>query len=213
MSTHKVLQLADKFAAKTTIAPPAGGVNQRFQEQRQKLSEFYDHFFPELRRVIARMENEIGTLRLRGFEKKTWKMMIEVYDRLITISKHIKEDKPYSGARELVEFALSRNTKSIIDNLDFLANHHLSRTNVDFKESEHLTHPKSVSLKQLIHLAEWARQFMDLNPLLNVPSSIPPAMPLGPVPVVTISPEEKADPGQLTNPAIPLAKRREDAGQ
>ena len=209
MSIQKVLEMAEKFV---TLAEEGKGTvvfqqpRNEYQVQREKLSNFFDSFHTQLRRIVAEMGNDLSTLKYRGFDAKMFKMFASVYDTLISLSKEIKEDKPYIAADKLVHYVFDRPTRIVLENLDYIAKSHVESTNVDFKESKMFRHPQIRSLDQLKQLALALKEYMEKNPLIEVPGTTSPLVPRMVEKRENI-PEFRAGQEDKTNPAIPGAKR------
>ncbi len=210
MSIQKVLEMADRFIA---LAEEGGGTvlkgphNLEYQDQRTRLSEFYDRLTTQLRRIISEMGSDLFTLKERAFDPKMFKLFVKSYQNLIDISKEVKEDKPYIAAEKLVHYVLERPNSAVLSNLDFLAKHHTQTTNVDFKPSNILKHPEIRSIDELQRLALHLRKFMAENPLIQPPGqSAPPAA--GLKEIVKEYPSFKAEHGDKTNPAVPFSKQK-----
>lgn len=185
MKNQKLLDAIDKFAAMMDLPPtkvspgsqlPGVNDNEQFAQQRERLAQFYEHFTSSLRRIRNELESEIGTLRMRNFDPKMWKLLVKVFQTVVEIYRETNPEKPYIAAEKLVHYVLDRQTAMYIDNLDFLAKHHLKETNVDFKASPVLGHPQMRSLDALKALAHELRQFMERYPLVKPLTTPPPRM-------------------------------------
>lgn len=183
MSIQKILEMAEKFVTLadegTVIKTPH---NMEYEDQRNRLSKFYDHFTRQLRVIINEMEGDLWMLRQRKFDSKLLKALSGVREELITIFKGIQEDKPYRAAEKLVNYVTNRSSKMILDNLDFLAKHHLQVTNEDFVPSPRMQHPQVHSLDALNKLATELKEFMEKNPLIVPPGATESEMPTRPPP-------------------------------
>lgn len=206
MKNQKLLEAIDKFAELldipvTKVSPgsqqPVPGDNEQFAKQRERLSEFYDHFSNGLRRIRNELENEVSVLRDRDFDPKMWQLLVKVFRAVVEIYKEISPEKQYIAAEKLVHYVFDRQTAMYIDNLDFLAKHHLKETNVDFKAGPVLGHPQMRSLDDLKTLAHGLREFMNRYPLIKPLTTPPPAMGLQQI-VQDIGNEEKAGQGEKT---------------
>lgn len=177
MSIQKVLEMADRFITLaeskrddgTTIKTPH---NLEFQDQRTRLAEFADHFSRSLRRVTSEMGSDLFTLKERRFDPKTFKAFGAVYQSLIDMFKGIQADKPYRAAEKLVSYVFDRPTRIVLENLDYLAKHHVQATNVDFAPSATLQHPQIRSIDALNKLAVELKEFMEKYPLIVPPGAI-----------------------------------------
>lgn len=202
MTSPKVLQLialAEEFEQKTIVTgPDKGEYNRKFQAQREMLAKFYDSFRSELRSTMGQMEGDLATLRERHFDKAMLALLAKVYRHLEEIYQHLTPEKPYKAAEELVNFVNERHQRSVIDNLQFLAKHHLEKTKPETLAPlpatvRHITEAKSLSM--LKELAAEVRAHMDQFPLIDglTPTPIPPRM----EPSI-LGPEEKAGPQDVT---------------
>lgn len=206
MKNQKLLEAIDKFAAMldipvTKVSPGSQqavpGDNEQFAQQRERLANFYEHFSNSLRRIRNELESEIGTLRERNFDPKMLKLLVKVFSTVVEIYREISSEKPYIAAEKLVHYVFDRQTAMYIDNLDFLAKHHLKQTNVDFKAGPVLGHPQMRSLEDLKSLAHGLREFMNRYPMIKPLTTPPPAMGLKDI-VQDIGTEEKAGQGDKT---------------
>jgi hypothetical protein len=210
MSNQKVLEMADMFIALaeegkgTVINTPH---NLEYQDQRNRLSDFYERFTWELRALIGGMGGDLFTLRERGFDGKMFKMFSKVYQNLIDISKEVKKNKPYIAAEKLVHYVLDKPSSSILENLNFLAKNHIQVTNVDFKPTSVLKHPEITSIDDLKKMALHLRKIMAEHPLIVPPgqSSLPPPRLEQNVPAV---PDFRVGQEDKTNPEGPKAKQK-----
>lgn len=167
--------MVEKFAA-LSDRPAA---NNEFQAQRERLAKFYEKLSSDLRHIRNEMGSELGTLKERDFDTEMFRLLAKVYDTLIELYKEIDPEKPYIAAEKIVHYVLEKPNAPYIDNLDFLAKHHLKKTNVDFGAGKTLIHPEMRSLDKLKILAHEARTFMARYPLImpftqsNPPVSLP----------------------------------------
>jgi len=205
MSIQKILDMAERFvtiAEETVLQSPA---NIEYKAQRDKLSQFYDIFYRQIRATISEMGSDLDTLKMRNFDPKMWKMLAKIYHSLIEISKEITEDKPYIAAEKLVHYVLDREGAIMLDNLDFLAKHHLKSTNVDFKPSKAFRQPETRSIDNIKKLALHVKKFMTENPLIESPSISRP--PSGLPETLKDVPAFFAGQEDVTNPGSPNAKK------
>lgn len=194
--------MAEKFVALADEGTNQGKTpNVIYQEQRDRLAKFHDHFKRQLRVIINEMEGDLWVLKQRRFDPKLFKALGNVREELINIFKSIQEDKPYRAAEKLVFYATNRPTKMVLDNLDFLAKHHLQVTNEDFVTSAMLQHPKIHSIDALNKLVLELQDFMTNNPLIVPPGTATSEAPTVPPPArgpVVIEPENKLGPEEKT---------------
>jgi hypothetical protein len=195
MSIQKVLEMAESFVTLaeeggTKIAPVP---RNEYQEQREKMSDFFDHFTTQMRRLIGEMGNDLHTLKERRFDSKMFKVFGDVYQSLISIFKEIKEDKPYIAAEKLVRFVSDK--AKLLESLESFAKQHVETTNVDFGPSKIFKHPEIRSLDQLRALAEGLGDFMEKNPLIVPPGmtavTVRPPSRMVEAPIFLAGPEDK----------------------
>lgn len=199
MSIQKILDMAEKFVSLADEGTSPD--NEKYQEQRNRLSKFYDHFTRQLRIIINEMGGDLFMLKERKFDPKMFSLFAKTYQELITINKSIQEDKPYRAAEKLVQYVFDRPTKMILDNLDFLAKHHLKVTNEDFVTSDRLQHPQIRSIEALNELATELKDYMTQHPLIVPPGSAGSETPTEPPPAAKrnlLGPENKLGPDDKT---------------
>lgn len=177
-----LLALANKLSKKiadddTIISEEKNNANKQFQYQREMLQKFSDVFSRKLRAIISQLESEMGTLKLRKFDPNMLRLMAKVKGSLEEIYMSIKEVKPYPAAYRLIEYITQRNQgRDIINNLEFLATHHLDSTRPEVMSplSSGLKHATIQSFKELRELAAKLQSHMENNQLLLEPGSNPP---------------------------------------
>lgn len=176
MKYQKVFEMLEKFttlAAQETVYQSP--VNIEFQNQRDRLTKFYGNFQSKLRAIISEIDGEIRILRERKFDDKMMKLLLKFHQDLISIYKEIDQDNPYPAAEKLVYYVLESPNKHIINNLDFLAKHHLQQTNVSFMAGKILQHPEIRGLAAVKELAGHLRSFMAQYPMIKPPPPLPQA--------------------------------------
>jgi hypothetical protein len=196
MTSPKVLQLMKKYADEgnqpTVMLEQSEG---RFTHQRKKLEEFSHHLQTKLRVVISEMEHDISVLKMRDFDKNMWKLLVGVWQHLESIYKTFHQDRPYDTAKKIIDYTNDRNTRAIIENLDFLGKDHVKKTNVDFAPTPNFINPEIRSLKLLLTLSNYVENYIKENPLMEkvknpmlpraeMPTWQPPATPQPNVPEV-----------------------------
>jgi hypothetical protein len=189
VKNHKLLEKIDKFAIMaevpiTRVFPDSKlpiTKNEAFQQQRERLSKFYEHFNNNLRRIRNELDNDLANLKQRSFDPQMLKLFIKIYDNVLNIFKEINPEKPYEAAEKLASYVLDKPNAPYINNLDFLGKQHLLQTNVDFKAGLVMQHPQLRGLDDLKMLAHEARKFMERFPLLKPPSPSNPPLGLGEV--------------------------------
>jgi hypothetical protein len=211
MSYKKVLEVAKKFAD----AQEAQNLNQKFQEQRVRTNHFFDVFIKQFSESVSLIESDIHTLKLKGFDNDTLKIMAKLLSNLQDYRKHLyNKDREtgtfdiYPRVQKISNYVLDRNNLAIIDNLEFLTQHFMKNNQVDFLPSKLLTQSKLNGLKLLKRTVLAAKEYMDKNPLLSAPGSNPPPMIMEPN---QFGDEIKAGPTDATNPGIPVKKNPQAA--
>jgi hypothetical protein len=199
MTNVTILRLLDKYAdeAGTVLLEKS---DARFKHQRHRLAEFAHQLFSRFRLILAEIEGDLVVLRERQFDPDMQKILIKVWRELEQIFKGFNQDKPYLVAQKLVEYVKSRSTRSILDNLDFLAKHHLQQTSEDISPS---FQPQIRSITLLLNLAEHVEKYIAEHPLLPIVEMAPPLTGKPKVePGPTLTPIDK------TNPSVPQAKKQ-----
>jgi hypothetical protein len=212
MTSAKFQQLIEKYSTGAPSTPmtsvPTALLEQsegRFKHQQKRMTEFAHGFQTKLRVLIAEMEHDISLLKERKFDRNMQVMMIKIWENLITIYRSFHQDRPYEAATKLIEYVHEKHTKDIIDNLDFLAQHHIKKTNVDFTPMSAMENPEIKSLKLLTNLAQYLQNYIKENPLLEktkpipisyppntTPTWRPPAMPAEAATPEVVEPEKEA---------------------
>ena len=174
MTSSKVFQHLIKKYAEEAPQPTVllEDSEARFKHQRQRMAEFAHQFKTKFRVLLAEMEHDIGILRAHRFDKNIQNTFIQIWRHLIDIYNHFHEDRSYEAATKLVEYVKSRNTRAVIDNLDFLTEHHLQRP-----KSADLPQTSIKSLKLLLSFADYLENYMKVNKLLANPKIITPMLP------------------------------------
>lgn len=210
MSYEKVLEVAKKFAD----AQETQNQNKKFQEQRKRLNVFFDTFFREFSITVNTIEGDIHTLKLKDFDRDTLRIMSKLFNNLVEYRKFLSNKNAdlqitdvYPKINKIVNYVLDRNNLAIIDNLEFLTQHFMKSNQIDFQPTQSLVQSKLHGLKSLKRMALNARLYMDKNPLIINPGSVPPEQ----LPPSQFGEESKAGPGDETNPGVPLRKNPQAA--
>ena len=147
MINHKVLELLNKYA-EVEVSPATS--------DKREVENFAHELHLKLQAVMADMEHDISVLKMRQFDPDMLRLYTDIWQRLGHISLNFKSYDPYQAAREIVNYVNNKHTKSVIDNLIFLTEHHVKNTNVDFTPNKLLKHPEVRGLKLLLQLSEFA---------------------------------------------------------
>lgn len=166
MSNQKIQQLANKYADQ------GSDPNQKFQEQRVRLSNFFDTFHKQYHTVMMEMEGDLRVLREKEFDKNLWKIFGKLWATLIDLGKRLDADNIYPSIGNIVNYASSRSVLPVIDNLDFLIQNFMKHNQVDFLPSNMIQTAKIKSLKNLKRMLFDAGIYMKNNPLIAVPGNI-----------------------------------------
>lgn len=199
MSYRQILKLAQKFE---TSYQSLNDTN--FQNEQQKmLGNFYENFYRKILNIINELNGDLTVLKERQFDDKMTKLLSKIHNDLIDIIKKTDPHKPYGGANQLIHFVLEKPNSSIIDNLDFLAKHHIANTNINIITGPVVGHPKITSLDHLKSLAKQLQDFINKNPISL--GSIPSSKLQENMQNVPSFPSGNED---ITNPGIPSAKKQ-----
>lgn len=206
MTSPKIAQLMEKYADEgnqpTVVFEQSEG---RFTHQRKRLEEFSHKLHTKLGVIVNEMEHDIGVLKMRDFNKEMWRLLVQVWQHLEGIYKTFKQDKPYETANKIISYLNDRNTRAVIENLDFLGQDHLKKTNVSFTPAPNFINPEIRSLKLLVNFSKYLENYLKENPLIEktkspfitpmppkpeIPTWRPPAV--EPATPVVIMPEDKS---------------------
>jgi formate dehydrogenase maturation protein FdhE len=168
MPSIKVLQLMKKYADEVN-QPTVLLENSKnhYLHEQMRLNEFSHSFEMKLKIIISELEHDISTLKERKFDKEMLKLLVEVWNNITNISLSLSKNSPYISANKLIDYVNSKRTKDIIDNLDFLAQHHLKGTNESFIQNMGMKNPEIKGLKFLLNLVSYLENYMKENPLLE----------------------------------------------
>lgn len=207
MPKSKFFQLLAKFAAdQETLALPEGDDPISFGKRQEDLG--YD-LQMKTRLVISEMEHELGLLQQRGFDPEMLKLFSGVRHKLETIYKQSRPQDPVKTARDLIFYLDDRHTKAILSNLEFLAKHHLEKTNVSFKPNPLMVQPKIRGFSLIPKLEELAREVLSVTvkPSELQPTFRPPSRQNTPAVVIPGPAKLPTTPLPPTKPESPEAKR------
>lgn len=205
MSHKKVQELAKKYAERLMSAEER---NKEFHIQRTKMWHFYMFFYRRLRAILGDMEGDIRSLKEKGFDHKMLKMFIKARQDLIELLKSVDKERPYIMAEKFVNYVLNRPNSIVLENLDFLIQHHLEMNRIDTPTGALLGQVSSNSIGALQELAKQVKEFMAHNPSIPIPGGSQPPTSME-LPQGSPIPHMPALPEQLTNLEIPLAKKKE----
>jgi len=153
------MQLLIKSAIEEHLTPVLAPEDDPFTFQRKREELGYE-LQMKLRMILAELEHELGLLKTREFDPEMLKLYNEVRHRLETIARTMNVANPIKTAREIVLYLDNRHTKAVLENLDFLAEHHLEKTKVPFQSGGLLVHPKVRSFKLIPQLLQFAKEFL-----------------------------------------------------
>ena len=186
--TLHLLKFAEEITPKTLLLEnPQKNLNIQFEEQR----EFGREFYRQLRIIIEELGGDLFILRVRKFDPKMWKLAAKVKGDLEKISMLYRENSPHLAVEKFCTFVLEKPNRDIIDNLDFLVQHHLKLTDPKVELSTGLKHVEVNSFKEMKALAFEMKDYITKNPPLPIPGSNPPGQ---------FDPNPAADPAFLTDP-------------
>jgi hypothetical protein len=168
MSHEKIIKLASQFMNKLGDSER----DKQFQAQREMLTSFYEEFYGRFRRILNEMEGDLFTLKQKNLDKHSLKLFGTIMHRLINLIKVVDPKKPYPGIQAIVNYLRSEETEGVIEDLDFLIQLHLKRNEVEGWSEKYQA--KVQSLNKLSWLAQYAKEHMDKNPMLQESYSAPP---------------------------------------
>lgn len=192
--THRLIALAnelkDKLEKTKVLEGGKPNLNELFEAQR----EFGRDFAGKLRTILHELEGDVFTLKQRRFDPNIMQILFKVKGDLEHILLSIKDSRPHEAGWMLVDYVNDRNTKATLDNLDFLAQHHLKNTQEKIPAIPTFKHPEINFFQKLRALANEVKSYMESNPPLPIPGSTspPPQEHLGVQhPSVAVGPEAK----------------------
>jgi hypothetical protein len=156
MSYKKVLELANKFAQKTSLQ----GFEHQKMIQKDQIQEFFEQFKRHLRGIINEMDGDFMTLRIMGYPRPQLKELGTVYHGLLEKANRLSDQQPLESTQEVVSFIFSKSTRILINTLEASIQHFLKNNRVDFTPGAGLTHARVDSLKKTIALVTHAQTFL-----------------------------------------------------
>lgn len=172
--TRQLIALAEELDQKIDHTQIFQGnkpsLNELFEAQR----EFGRGFNSQMRAILHELDGDVFTLKQRQFDPNMMRLLIKVKGDLEHILPRIRESNPHEAAQRLVDYVEGRNTGPVLDNLDFLIQHHLKATQEDVPNMPSLKNAEVNAIQKLKKLAQELKTYMDLNPSLPVPGSSPP---------------------------------------
>lgn len=169
--------------------------NQKFQAQRARLDKFGRYFSGKCRAILNELDGEIFTLRQRKFDPQMLELLVDIKNNIEYICKKMDYNNPYTTAYELVDYILDKPTRVSIENLEFLAKHHLEKTKPAGNYPPFAFNAEVRSLEKLLGFAYSNRAYMEANPMLHFPNFS--SVPANPNPAA--DPDFLADPEEQTN--------------
>lgn len=188
LANHFVLKLADE--KETAVLEETHNINKRFEAQR----EFSRQFDKQLRALIGELSGDLYTLKERKFDPNMWKLAVKIRSGLETILTEIRENNPHEMGWKFVDYVLDKPNSDILDNLNFLVQHHLDNTKPTTIKPlpSIIKHVEINSFKHIKALAQEIKNYMEKNPPMPVPASNPPPP----------EPNPMADPSFLASPDV-----------
>ena len=210
MPKSKLMQLLVKYADEKGTALPPGNIHPVSQKA-EKDEDFYYDLQMMLRATINELEGDVSILKSRKFDPEMHKLLVSVWRRLEDFYKMLKPSDPWRAAREALSYLENRHNKSVIENLDFLATHHVSKTNVDFTPNKFMVNPEVRSLKLLHKLEQFLKEkIQESTPAASLQSTVrpPSKMNMPAVRIPILPPINVETPFPSTAPESPESKKR-----
>jgi hypothetical protein len=166
MVNPKVLELLRKYSDERD---PTGFVNVNTPNtaNQEKLENYGHELHMKFRAVLAELEHDASLLKMRNFDPEMLKLLVGIWRHLEKLFVGMNQEQPLKTAHQIVQILNDRHTKAVIDNLIFLAEHHVKSTNVNYTPSKFLRNPELRGLKLLLELKKTAE---------NAPGSIAPVV-------------------------------------
>ena len=168
MSYKKVLELADKFAQKTSVF----GHDQERLLQQGRIQEFFDQFKRHLRSYINEMDGDHMSLRIMGYPRPKLKELATIHQGLIEKAHRLNDQQPLESVQEAVSFIFAKSTRTLINSLEESIQHFLKHNQVDFAPGAGPPHARVESLRNIIALATQAQEFLNAQPSTPVETSL-----------------------------------------
>lgn len=170
MYKSKVIELGEKFAHEH---------NQKWQEQRDRLETFYFDTSRFFRNLINEMDGDLLVLKHKDVHEDVIKMFSKFTHDLLKLYLDIDPTHPYAGMEKLVNWVDSKQTKNLLENLEFLIQTYLKKEKIEFEQTPNMKHPQFSSIQKLLTIIPKLRNFMVEHPMLPDPrsvSTVPPPM-------------------------------------
>lgn len=169
--THKrVIELANKFANQH---------NKEWQDQRERLEAFYYDTSKFFKALISEMNGDLLTLKFKDIHPDVLKTFGDVTHKILSLYLEIDPDHPYVGLENLINWAESKQTKVLLENLEFLIKEYLFKERDEFEQGPYMKHPQVQSIKRLLGTIPKLKKFIIDHPMLPDPrsvSTVPPPM-------------------------------------
>jgi len=157
MRADELLQIANKYAELAGADSPE-----------RKLSDFSHDLNIKLRTILDEIRNDVGTLRAKKFSPTLLREMFNVKQHLEQVAKDFDPARPYLTAKQIVDYTHARNTRAILENLDFFSEHYLEQNKEplpeNFPQEFALQHPQIRCFKLLLSFGDYLQQYMAQYP-------------------------------------------------
>lgn len=170
MTHKKVIELANKFANQH---------NKEWQAQRERLETFYYDTSKFFKALINEMNGDLLVLKHKDIHPDVIKTFGDTIHKLLSLYLDIDPEHPYAGIEKLINWADNKQTKVLLENLEFLIKEYLFRGKSEFEQTPNMKHPQVQSIKKLLAIVPKLRAFMNAHPMLPDPrsvSTVPPPM-------------------------------------
>jgi hypothetical protein len=156
MSRQLLEKLANKFAHEHFEAK--NNINK------EKFESFYYDNVGQLKQIIGEMSGDLLILKEKNFPLDLRQLFGKIYQQILGLYKDIDPEDPYPGTLNFINWANAKHNKSLLENLDFLIEKHLEKSEVAFYGKDILKQPKVSSIKKLMKLIPELKQFIIDNP-------------------------------------------------
>jgi len=157
MSYKKILELANKFAQKTSALDQA----QERLFQQGKIQEFFEQFKRHLRSYINEMDGDHMSLRIMGYPRPKLKEFSILHQGLIEKANKLNDQQPLESIQETVDFIFAKSTRILINSLEESIQYFLKHNQVDYAPGTGFTHVRVESLRNVIALVTQAQEFLN----------------------------------------------------
>lgn len=155
MSYKRIIELANKFADDSSY---------QNQELKNKLTYFQNEFSTKFNSIITEMDGDLASLKIMNFDKNIFKIFTKLWNNLLEFNNKLSGENKLNTINEIIDFVTSKQTMSMVDNLEFLINHFLEKNKIDTSGTAILSNINVQSLHKLLNLILESKDFIKNHP-------------------------------------------------